>query len=58
MCVCDLSTLKKSEISLPFNLTKNGNHTYSEGGELEPENEEGLEGVVPWEVVEENTEGK
>ena len=32
--------------------------TYTEGGELEPENEEGLEGEVPWEVVEENTEGK
>jgi len=32
--------------------------TYTEGGELKPENEDGLEGVVPWEVVEENTEGK
>jgi len=30
----------------------------SEGGELEPENEEGLEGKVPWEVVEDNAESK
>ena len=32
--------------------------TYSESGELEPENEEGLEGKVPWEIVEENAESK
>jgi len=30
----------------------------SEGRELEPENEEGLEGEVPWEVVEDDAEGK
>jgi hypothetical protein len=31
---------------------------YPEGRELEPENEEGLEGEVPWEVVEDNAEGE
>lgn len=32
--------------------------TYSESGELEPEDEKRLERIVPWEVVEENTEGE
>jgi len=30
----------------------------SEGRELEPENEECLEGEVPWEVIEDDTEGE
>ena len=32
--------------------------TYSEGRELEPENEEGLEGEVPWKVIEDDTEAE
>ena len=32
--------------------------THSEGRELEPENEEGLEGIIPGKIVEKNTEGK
>ena len=32
--------------------------TYSEGGELEPEDEEGLEGEVPWKVIEDDTESE
>jgi len=31
---------------------------YSEGRELEPEDEEGLEGKVPGEVIEDDTEGE
>jgi len=34
------------------------NLSTSEGRELEPENEEGLEGIIPGKVVEDNTEAK
>lgn len=32
--------------------------TYAEGWELEPDNEEGLEGKVPGDIVEDDTEGE
>ena len=32
--------------------------TYAEGWELEPDNKEGLEGKVPGDVVEDDTEGE
>lgn len=35
-----------------------GNHTHAGSRELEPENEDGLEGIVEGEVVEEDAEGK
>lgn len=30
--------------------------THSESGELEPKDEDGLEGKVPWDVVQDNSE--
>lgn len=35
-----------------------GKNTYAEGRELEPEDEQALEGEIPGEVVEHNTEGE
>ena len=39
-------------------MARKGNLAYSEGRELEPENEESLEGEVPWEVIEDDTESE
>lgn len=35
-----------------------GKYTYAEGRELEPENEQALEGEIPGEVIEHNAEGE
>ena len=35
-----------------------GKNTYAEGRELEPENEQALEGEIPGEVIEHNAEGE
>ena len=57
MTVSDFSTLQENR-SVPIRKSPEKEITYSESGELEPENEERLEGKVPWEVIEEDAESQ